>query len=70
MYFKLIVAFVDDDNTDAVMKAARDAGATGATVIGNAHGEGLQPPIPGTITSEACGFAPVPSETRPQRLIS
>jgi nitrogen regulatory protein PII len=44
MHFKLIIAFVDDDKTDKVMKAAREAGATGATIIGNARGEGLQPP--------------------------
>ncbi len=43
MHFKLIIAFVDDDKTDKVMKAAREAGATGATVIGNARGEGLKP---------------------------
>lgn len=43
MHFKLIIAFVDDDKTDDVMKAAREAGATGATVIGNARGEGLKP---------------------------
>ncbi|NND64365.1 MAG: P-II family nitrogen regulator [Gammaproteobacteria bacterium] len=41
MHFKLIVAIVEDDNTDAVMNAARDAGATGATVINNARGEGI-----------------------------
>lgn len=43
MNFKLIIAFVDDDKTADVMKAAREAGATGATVIGNARGEGLVP---------------------------
>jgi len=43
MHFKLIIAFVDDDKTSDVMKAARDAGATGATIIGNARGEGLKP---------------------------
>lgn len=43
MHFKLIIAFVDDDKTADVMAAAREAGATGATVIGNARGEGLQP---------------------------
>jgi nitrogen regulatory protein PII len=43
MHFKLIIAFVDDHRTEAVMKAAREAGATGATVIGNARGEGLRP---------------------------
>jgi nitrogen regulatory protein PII len=44
MKFKLIIAFVDDSKTDAVMDAAREAGATGATVINNARGEGLETP--------------------------
>jgi len=43
MHFKLIIALVDDDKTEDVMKAARQAGATGATVINNARGEGLHP---------------------------
>jgi len=43
MQFKLIIAFVDDEKTKSVMQAARDAGATGATIIGNARGEGLNP---------------------------
>lgn len=42
MHFKLLIAFVDDDHTDKVMKAAREAGATGATVISNARGEGVK----------------------------
>jgi len=42
MHFKLIIAFVDDTNTNRVMDAARTAGATGATVINNARGEGLE----------------------------
>jgi nitrogen regulatory protein PII len=42
MHFKLIVAFVNDDKTDAILKAARTAGATGATVLNNARGEGLK----------------------------
>ncbi len=42
MHFKLIMALVEDNNTDAVMKAAREKGATGATVITNARGEGLK----------------------------
>lgn len=42
MHFKLILAFVEDQMTDAVMKSAREAGATGATVINNARGEGLK----------------------------
>ncbi|SJN53278.1 hypothetical protein VR7878_00249 [Vibrio ruber DSM 16370] len=41
MRFKLIVAFVEDSKTDQVLDAARQAGATGATVINNARGEGL-----------------------------
>ena len=40
---KLIVALVDSGRTDAVVEAARAAGATGATVIGSARGEGLKP---------------------------
>ena len=42
MHFKLIVAFVEDSKTDAVMEAARDAGATGCTVINQARGEGIK----------------------------
>ncbi len=42
MHFKLILAFVEDSKTDAVLEAARDAGATGSTVINNARGEGLE----------------------------
>lgn len=43
MHFKLIVAFVDDEKTEPVMHAAREAGATGITVISNARGEGIVP---------------------------
>ena len=42
MHFKLLIALVEDDKTDSVMKAAREAGATGATVINHARGEGLR----------------------------
>ncbi len=42
MHFKLIIAFVNDDVTDAVLDASRLAGATGATVINNARGEGIK----------------------------
>ena len=42
MHFKIIMVFVEDDKTDAVVDAARAAGATGATVINNARGEGLK----------------------------
>lgn len=42
MRFKMIVVFSDDEKTDSIMDAAREAGATGATVINNARGEGLK----------------------------
>ena len=38
MHFKLIIALIEDDKTDAVMEAAREAGATGMTVINHARG--------------------------------
>ncbi len=43
MKFKLIVALVDDNHTDTILDAAREAGATGSTVITSARGEGLVP---------------------------
>ncbi len=42
MHFKLILAFVEDEKTDDIMEAAREAGATGCTVINNARGEGIE----------------------------
>lgn len=42
MHFKMIIVFVEDGVTDNIMDAARKAGATGATVISNARGEGLK----------------------------
>ena len=42
MKFKLIIALVSDDITDTIMKAAREGGATGCTVLNNARGEGLK----------------------------
>lgn len=42
MHFKLIIALVEDDKSDDVLEAARSAGATGATVINSARGEGLE----------------------------
>ena len=42
MHFKLILAFVEDKKTESIMKAAREAGATGCTVINNARGEGIE----------------------------
>ncbi len=44
MRFKLLVVFVDDDSTAEVTDAAREAGATGCTVVTNARGEGLERP--------------------------
>lgn len=42
MHFKMIIVFVEDTKTDAIMEAARKSGATGATVINHARGEGLE----------------------------
>jgi len=42
MRFKLIIALADDTKTEAITRAAREAGATGCTVINNARGEGLR----------------------------
>lgn len=42
MHFKLIIAFTEDGLTDAVMEAARKAGATGATLVSQARGEGVE----------------------------
>lgn len=42
MHFKLIIAFVENAETAAVLKAAREAGATGSTVISQARGEGAE----------------------------
>ena len=43
MRLKLIVALVSDSKTDVVVRAARDAGATGATIVTSVRGEGLTP---------------------------
>lgn len=43
MNLKMIMALVSDDITETVIDAAREAGATGATVITSAQGEGLKP---------------------------
>jgi nitrogen regulatory protein PII len=42
MHFKLIIALVEDSTTEKVLQAAREAGATGSTVINQARGEGVQ----------------------------
>ena len=43
MHFKLIVVFIEDSRSEAVMHAAREAGATGITMISSARGEGIEP---------------------------
>jgi len=40
---KMIVAFVADEKTEIVLDAAREAGATGATVFTSVRGEGMEP---------------------------
>ncbi len=42
MHFKLIIALVEDTKTNAVLDAAREAGALGSTVINQARGEGIK----------------------------
>ena len=42
MHFKLIVTLVKDEKTELILKTAREAGATGATVLDQARGEGIQ----------------------------
>lgn len=42
MKLKLIMALVDDQYSDTVLDAAREAGATGATIITSVRGEGLK----------------------------
>ncbi len=43
MHFKLIIVMVDDVKTNEVLQASRDAGATGATILNQARGEGCVP---------------------------
>ena len=43
MHFKLIVVMVEDQHTNEILQASREAGATGATVLNQARGEGLAP---------------------------
>ena len=42
MRFKLIIALVDDHRTESITQAAREAGATGCTVVSSARGEGVE----------------------------
>ena len=41
MHFKLIITLVEDSATDQIIDAAREAGATGSTVVNQARGEGI-----------------------------
>lgn len=43
MRLKLVAALAGEDKTDALVAAARQAGATGVTIIGSGRGEGLEP---------------------------
>ncbi len=43
MNLSLLVALVEDTRTEDIIAAARDGGATGATIINGARGEGLEP---------------------------
>lgn len=42
MHFKLVLVFAEDNKTDAILDRAREEGATGATVINHARGEGMK----------------------------
>lgn len=42
MNLSLLVALVENTRTEDIIHAARDAGATGATIINGARGEGLE----------------------------
>ena len=42
MHFKLIIAFVEKNRTDKVIKASKEKGAKGATIISQARGEGIE----------------------------
>ncbi len=44
MHFKLLIALIDEDKTDSVIRAARECGATGATILSQARGEGRKQP--------------------------
>ena len=43
MKLKRIMALVRCEDTDSILEATREAGATGATVVTSARGEGLLP---------------------------
>jgi nitrogen regulatory protein PII len=43
MHFKLIIIMAEDQRTQNILDAAREAGATGCTVLNQARGEGITP---------------------------
>jgi len=43
MHFKLIIIMADDERTQTILAAAREAGTTGCTVLNQARGEGVEP---------------------------
>ena len=43
MHFKLIIIMAEDERTQVLLDAARDAGVTGCTVLNQARGEGIKP---------------------------
>lgn len=45
MKFKLLLVFVDDLLVNAVLEASRAAGATGATIVPQARGQGRTPTL-------------------------
>ena len=46
MHFKLLIVLIEDSKTQVVVEAAREAGATGSTVINQARGEGIEKSTP------------------------
>jgi nitrogen regulatory protein PII len=43
MHFKLIIIMAEDERTQNILDAAREAGITGCTVLNQARGEGVKP---------------------------
>ncbi|MCP4047442.1 MAG: P-II family nitrogen regulator [Gammaproteobacteria bacterium] len=43
MHFKLIIIMAEDQRTQQILDAAREAGGTGCTVLNQARGEGIRP---------------------------
>jgi len=43
MHFKLIIIMAEAERTKNIIDAAREAGATGCTVLNQARGEGIKP---------------------------